>query len=168
MNLTSLQVCERGNRNRICNAINDLALTYYTLTGKAPNRLLCHHVVKSRLWREEAMSYKQEGSDVVMFVATAVGELAVVARDDLQPGSMYVEKVEREGDWIPGEVADNRCGWYLVTTEDSDGGRRVFEAWYNAFAPNRWYHRESAARGSEVECKVVAHMPLPKPYGGLG
>jgi len=79
-------------------------------------------------------------------------------------GVIMSDSTALEQNWIPGDNPDDAHGWYLVTVLHEDGGLVVYQAWFNKASHGRWYHRESVSRGSEVECKVIAHMPLPKPY----
>jgi len=153
-------------RSRIYDLVNKLALAYYEQSGKSPDLLVCSESVKIRFWREELVSYRYEDKDVVMYIATAVGELLIKVRRDLQPGTMYVEKSEPDTKWIPGDSPTEDHGWFLVTVLYEDGGRRVFEAWFNKASVDRWYHRGADDRHSVVEGKVIAHVSLPKPYSG--
>lgn len=165
-NLNAENFNKELRRHTTYDLINKLALAYYEQSGESPNQLVCSESVKMRLWREDLVSYRPENKDIVMYVATAVGELLIKVCRDLQPGTMYVENVVPDTKWIPGDSPTEDHGWFLVTVLYEDGGRRVFEAWFNKASADRWYHRGADDRHSVVEGEVIAHVPLPEPYSG--
>jgi len=153
-------------RSRIYDLVNKLALAYYEQSGKSPDLLVCSESVKIRFWREELVSYRYEDKDVVMYIATAVGELLIKVRRDLQPGTMYVEKSEPDTKWIPGDSPTEDHGWFLVTVENVEGLRVVFRACFNRGCKDLWQHHPGSGSFVSDDYRVIAHFPFPEPYSG--